>query len=268
MLSQIGGLFNTLTPNDLFNIFVILLVALLLFRLNKLLIPWIAEKLAGKRRLQVLAFMPIIRLIIIISTFLILFPKIIVPTPENLLAFLGAMGIALGFALKEYISSLIAGIVTLYEMPYRPGDWIEINGVYGEVKSIGLRSLEIITPDDTVVRIPQLKMLDSPLFNSTAGSRELLCVIDFFLHPEHDPNLVKRLLYDVAFTSAFIQIKKPVIIIIFEKPWGTNYKVKAYPLDARNQFQFITDITVRGKQALIQNKIQYAHIPISSSEKA
>jgi len=39
-------------------------------------------------------------------------------------------------------------------MPYRRGDWISIEGTYGEVKSIGLRAVEIVTPDDTMVVIP------------------------------------------------------------------------------------------------------------------
>lgn len=51
---------------------------------------------------------------------------------------------------KDYVSSLLAGIVTPCEMPYRLGDWITVEGVDGEVKSIGMRALEIVTPDDTV----------------------------------------------------------------------------------------------------------------------
>jgi len=51
---------------------------------------------------------------------------------------------------KDYVSSLLADIVTPCEMPYRLGDWITVEGVDGEVKSIGMRALEIVTPDDTV----------------------------------------------------------------------------------------------------------------------
>ena len=32
--------------------------------------------------------------------------------------------------------------------------------------------------------------------------------------------------------------------------WGTHYKVKAYPFDMRDQFSFISDLTVRGKLAI------------------
>jgi small conductance mechanosensitive channel len=39
-------------------------------------------------------------------------------------------------------------------------------------------------------------------------------------------------------------------VIVQEQPWGTHYQPKAYPLDSRAQFQFISDLTVRGKGAL------------------
>ncbi len=59
---------------------------------------------------------------------------------------LGFIGVGLGFALKDYAGSLIAGTVSLYENRYRPGDWVSIDGAYGEVQSINLRTLSILTP--------------------------------------------------------------------------------------------------------------------------
>ncbi|MFX0137709.1 MAG: mechanosensitive ion channel family protein [Candidatus Hodarchaeota archaeon] len=252
--------FRSLTTTEILFIIVILISSWLIMKLNRRWIPFLANKFTGKRRLYILALMPILRLLIVVGAFIILFPILIIPTTENLIAFLGAMGIALGFALKEYVSSLIAGLVTLYEMPYRPGDWIEINGIYGEVVSIGLRSLELRTPDDTVVHIPQLKIWDSPVFNSTAGGRDLLCVTNFYLHPNHDATLLKEKLFDVAITSPFIQLKKPVEIIIKEKPWGTHYQLKAYPVDARDQFRFISDLTIRGKKVLLDLDVGFASV--------
>jgi small conductance mechanosensitive channel len=87
----------------------------------------------------------VLRFLIIILAVVMIIPRIIEPTFENLVAVLGALGLALGFAFKDYVSSLIAGVVTLYEIPYRVGDWIEIDGAYGEVKSINMRTVEIVT---------------------------------------------------------------------------------------------------------------------------
>jgi len=41
-------------------------------------------------------------------------------------------------------------------------------------------------------------------------------------------------------------------VVLAEKPWGTHYRVNAYPLNGRDEFQFVSDLTVRGKVALAE----------------
>jgi hypothetical protein len=52
-------------------------------------------------------------------------------------------------------------------------------------------------------------------------------------------------------------------VIVLEKPWGTHYRVKAYATESREQFLLVTDVTVRGKQALRDLEIRFAQVPIS-----
>jgi len=85
-----------------------------------------------------------------------------------------------------------------------------------------------------------------------------MCVVDFYLEPKHDGALVRQSLYDAALTSPYVNLERPILVIVAEKPWGTHYKLKAYPVDARDQFQFISDLTVRGKAALADLKVQAA----------
>lgn len=153
--------------------------------------------------------------------------------------------------------------VTLYEMPYRRGDWISIEGTYGEVKSIGLRAVEIVTPDDTMVVIPHSKIWDKLIFNANDGTRYLQCVADFYLSPAHDGKKILDALYDVGMTSPFLQLSKPVVVVVKEQPWGTHYRIRAYPVDFRDQFRFTTDLTVRGKSTLIEMGAAFAQPPAS-----
>jgi len=212
--------------------------------------PRLAERLPGSLRLYILPLVPIIRLIILIVTALVVIRQVINPSVESMFAVLGAIGLAVGFAFKDYISSLIAGIVTIYEKPYRPGDWITVDNTYGEVRSIGLRTVRMTTPDDTEVIFPHQYLWNSSVHNANDGNRDLMCVTEFFINPEHDAFLARSKLREVAFTSPFLNLSRPVSVIVSEQPWGTLYKIKAYPIDSRDQFQFISDLTVRGKQAL------------------
>jgi small conductance mechanosensitive channel len=254
-------IFTELNQTAVMNIILILAGALLLIALGQRMLSWLANKLSGKYRLYLLASVPILRLLIIVVSLVLIVPQIIEPTVANMVALLGATGLVLGFALKDYVSSLIAGIVALYEMPYRPGDWIKVNGAYGEVKKIGIRAVEIVTPDDTTVIIPQLKLWDQLFFNSNDGGPYLMCVADFYLNPHHDAVRAKQTLHDVALTSPFLQIEKPVTVIVSEKPWATHYRLKAYPIDLRQQFHFITDLTLRGKSTLTRLGMEFATIP-------
>ncbi|MFX0208117.1 MAG: mechanosensitive ion channel family protein [Candidatus Hodarchaeota archaeon] len=259
--------FNEITAEVVLILLGIIFAAAFINFFIKKAIPRIANQFSGKTRLYILSIMPIMRLIILLSAIILIFPLIINPTSENLIAFFGAIGLAIGFAFKDYTSSIIAGVVATYEMQFRPGDWVEIEGIYGEVKATTLRSVELVTPDDTTVFIPYQSIWNKPISNATSGNSTLMCVTEFFLHPNHKAAKVKQILYDVTLTSPYIHLKYPISLIVTEKPWYTLYKIKAYPLDARDQFQFTSDLTIRGKTALLYENVQLANLQLEDSMK-
>lgn len=242
--------FHEFKDIDFLLIAIIIAGAFLFIYLLQRVILAVAEQLPGRFRLSLPPFIPVFRLIILLIAFLSIVPLVIKPSVQNFIAIFGALGLAMGFAFKDYVSSLIAGIVAVWEQPYRPGDWVRVDEVYGEVKSLGLRALTVLTPDDSLVTIPHAKIWNSSIHNANAGKQTHLCVSDFFLHPQHNAQAVRRSLLDVALTSPYLQLNRPVSVMVSEKPWGTHYRIKAYPVDGRNEFQFISDLTVRGKEAL------------------
>ena len=195
--------------------------------------------------------MPVTRLLVAAAAITLIVPLLIQPTPQSVLALLASVGLALAFVLKDYGSSVVAAMVTVFERPYQPGDWIAVEGTYGEVRFIGLRAVHLLTPDDTEVIIPHSKLWGTSIFNATAGQRHVLCVADFYLHPQHDGVRVRAELTQVASASPYRKPESPVTVIAAEKPWGTHYKLKAYAKESRDQFQFTTDLTIRGKEALL-----------------
>ena len=91
-------------------------------------LPYLAEKGPSQLRLYLLGAVPIIRLALLAVAILWVTPIIFNITFQNFLVISGAASVAIGFAFKDYVSSLIAGIVAIVERPYRPGDWVEIDG--------------------------------------------------------------------------------------------------------------------------------------------
>lgn len=262
---SIAKMFEDLTHTAVLHILLIVAAALLLIAVSQRALSWLADKLSGRPRLYLLASIPLLRLLVIAAAVALIVLQIVEPTVANVVALIGAMGLFLGFGLKDYVSSLIAGLVALYEMPYRPGDWIEVEGVYGEVKRIGMRAVEIVTPDDTTVTVPHMKLWGQLFHNANDGGPTLLCVAEFYLAPHHDPAAARQVLHDVALTSPFWNADTPVWVLVSETPWGTRYRLKAYPIDLRQQFRFATDLTVRGKTALARLGMDFATAPASSA---
>jgi MscS family membrane protein len=87
------------------------------------------------------------------------------------LASAGIMGIAVGFAAKDTLSNLFAGVFILADAPYRKGDFIVIDsGERGRVMHIGLRSTRLLTRDDIEITIPNAVMGGAKILNETAGA--------------------------------------------------------------------------------------------------
>lgn len=214
------------------------------------MLPFLAERCPNQLRLYLLGAVPITRLLLMTMAVLWIFPIIFNVTFQNFLVLAGGASVAIGFAFKDYVSSLIAGIVAIFERPYRPGDWVEIADDYGEVQTVGLRAMRLRTASDNVITVPHIRMWDSNISNANDGARTLMCVADFYIDPNHDAAKLRDMLRDVALTSAYLALDKPVLVMLNQKPWGTHYKVKAYPFDMRDQFAFISDLTIRGKQAI------------------
>jgi small conductance mechanosensitive channel len=248
--SKTVQVFNDLNQIDFAGIAEVFVLAWVLIWLIKHFLPWLGNRVPARFRVYLLPSVPVIRLLILIAAISVILPMVIKTSLQNFVAILGLTAVALGFAFKDYISSLLAGIVAVYERPYRVGDWVTVDGAYGEVISMNLRAIRVFTFDDTVVTIPHIKIWEKNIYNANDGKRNLLCVAHFFVNPNHEAALVRQKLHDVALTSPYLDLDHPIRVIVQEQPWGTHYQLKAYPLDGRDQLLFSSDLTVRGKAAL------------------
>jgi len=86
------------------------------------------------------------------------------------LASAGILGIAVGFAARDTLANLFAGIFILADAPYMLGDFIVLgNGQRGRVTQIGIRSTRLLTRDDIEVTIPNSLIANSTIVNETGG---------------------------------------------------------------------------------------------------
>ncbi len=262
------GFLRRLTWDHVLLALAVLLAARLLWLVIQVLLRRSAERARPRLRLSILRILPVAHLLIGVAAVLIIVPILIEPTLQNVVALIASIALALAFAVKDYGSSLAAGLATVVENAYQPGDWIEVDGVYGEVKSIDLRAVRVVTADDTEVVIPHSVVWSAAIANATSGNRSLLCVAEFYLDPEHDAAAARQRLAEVGDSSSYRKPDTDVAVIVQEQPWGTRYRLKAYVKESRDQFLFITDLTVRGKEALRAMGIRFARAPYAETHRS
>lgn len=239
---------------------IVLAISYITIKVIDKLVIWLSEQVAKEWRLQVKQFLPFFRMMVLTITIILLMNLFLNLSRDNLIAVTGTVAVALGFAFKDYISSIIAGIVGLFEAPYRVGDRIQIEDYYGEVRNYGLRGIRLQTPEDNVVTIPHNKIWTNAISNANMGELEAQVLTEFYFAHEVDVQLVKKILYRVAYTSKYTYLKLPVSVIIEEKPWGTLFQLKSYPLDARDEFIYKTDLTKRAKCVFVKHNLPYPRL--------
>jgi small-conductance mechanosensitive channel len=93
------------------------------------------------------------------------------------LASAGVAGIALGFAAKDTLANLFAGVFIVADAPYKVGDYIHLDGeLRGKVTHIGIRSTRMLTRDDIEVTVPNAVVANARIVNESAGPHEMLRV--------------------------------------------------------------------------------------------
>ena len=80
----------------------------------------------------------------------------------GIVAGLGLTGFALGFALKDSIANLLAGVLILLYRPFEVGDRIDVGGLGGRVTHVNLRYTELESESERVL-VPNSKMLTDPI---------------------------------------------------------------------------------------------------------
>ena len=79
----------------------------------------------------------------------------------------GAFGVGVGFGMQNIVNNFISGLILLFERPIHLGDTVEVAGVQGVVKHIGIRSSVITTQDGGDAIIPNATLISEKLMNWT-----------------------------------------------------------------------------------------------------
>jgi len=229
-----------------------------LIKLLTTLLYKISEKSASYR-LTLKGLIPVTR--IVSWTLLILFIIIGIfnPPMQSIILVTGSFGIAIGFAAQDVLKNIFGGIMILFDRPFQVGDKILIGNHYGEVMSIGLRSTRIVTADDSLVTVPNAELMSQPISNANTGETNCQVVAEIYLPVYIDTEKTRQIAIHSAQVSKYIFLNKPISVIfkneIFQNRSVLKMRLKAYVLDIRYEFPFMSEMTEITLRELIKENV-------------
>lgn len=178
-------------------------------------------------------------------------------TVTSLLAGVGILGLALGFAFQDIAENFIAGVLISIRRPFTDGDLVETNDVFGRVEGLDLRATRIRSLEGPLVRIPNADVFGNTLTNySQARGRrvDVECGVAYDTDLEAAARIAADALVDVDGRDGS---REPEV---FWKEFGgssINF-VARFWLDANEQRDWLaarSEAMVRIKKAFDENDV-------------
>ena len=258
--------------------FVVLVVGLIVIKIIMMTIKFIFKKkgfdqVAGKFILAIIRFC----LLLILITILLAMMGVSV---TGITTAFSAAVLAIGMALKDFLSSLASGLVLVGSKKYKTGDYIIVNGVEGMVEDINFLFTTLKTPNSTQITMPNTMMVNHAVTNLGAYPIRRVC-FTFSVAYESDTALVKKVVMDV-FHSCGLILKDPApscrlkeysassidfFALCFcdkEDYWDTYYYVMGHVFDEfkRNGISIpFQQVEVRERKDEVVYPVEYDDLP-------
>ena len=110
----------------------------------------------------------------------------------------GALGVGIGFGLQTIVNNFVSGLILLFERPVRVGDYVEVEGLWAEIKKIGLRATIVETFDRADMVIPNSELISNRVTNWTRTNRMVRLKIPVGVAYGSDVALVMKILLECA----------------------------------------------------------------------
>lgn len=110
----------------------------------------------------------------------------------------GALAIGIGFGSQNLMNNFISGIILLFERPIKIGDYIEVDGIFGRVQDIGMRSTKVLSLGNKHLIVPNSKFLENRVDNWTHENHKIRSQVTVGVVYGAPVELVKELMIQAA----------------------------------------------------------------------
>lgn len=271
ILVMIGiGLINLIHIPIMGRIFYALMIMLLASFTNaifKSLLPYLQQKLCSKTETKIddviFDLMNRFASIIIFVTAVILTMDALGVNIMPFIAGAGVAGIAIGFAAKDTLSNIIAGILLIIDRPFEVGDRVEVwsapsnSATWGDVIDVGFRATKIQTTDNIVIVIPNNEIMKRDIINYTTISKEIRVRIPIGIAYDADVKKAKEIVQKICLEMDWVMKEKPPKVVV--KSFGdsaVNLEARVWISEPKRRIDTISHVTDRVKEVFQEEGIE------------
>ena len=188
-----------------------------------------------------------------------------------LLATAGIAGISLGFAAKETIADVLAGIFLIVDQPLRIGDRVKIEkignywGGWGDVVDIGLRRSRIRNTDGVYIDYPNGVLANSVITNFSRDEKPIRVRIRFQVDYDADLSLTKEVTATAVSSCEGVLAESCTVIVRSLDDSGGNM-LTGVLMEARYRINNVRNRTMIRSEVLhkIIDQLRIHNIPIAT----
>jgi len=150
--------------------------------------------------------------LLLLMVFISALQKIGVAT-TSLLAVLGAVGLAVGLAMRDSLSNIASGVMLIVLRPFRDGDHVQAAGVEGVVEEIRIFQTRMRTFDNRLIILPNSLITTAPIINFTAKPQRRID-IPVSVGDEEDLKHAREILLGLASSNALVlKTPEPFVLV-------------------------------------------------------
>lgn len=153
------------------------------------------------------------------------------------LASLGVVGLTIGFALRDTLSNIISGLLIFIDRPFTIGDLVEIDGKYGRVDRISLRTTRVVTPDGKMLAVPNAEVMNKTVTSYTNFPNIRLDVAVTVAVHENIARVRSVLLGLVEDNPDYLSIPAPQVVVTELNDYNVALELRVWLEDERKHIQ-------------------------------
>jgi potassium efflux system protein len=176
---------------------------------------------------------------------------------------LGALGVGIGIGLQDVVRNFVSGLILMFERPIQPGDVVDVAGMSGRVRDIGMRATIVTTWEGAEVVVPNGMLLADKLVNWTLhGTRrrtDINVATDYTVAPQRTIELLQSIACNV---QGVAKSPAPLAILTGLAPGQIEFNLRVWTTESADWLLVRSALAVQ-----VQNGLAEAGIAVPRPQR-